>query len=341
MNRSSFRFLLSAAVVALSAGAVASVEAAPYTSLVVLGDSLSDNGNNALAGLYDPAQVVSGNTYVPSSTYAPAMTYTNGPVWASYFAGLLGVPLLPSLAGGTDFAFGGATTGTPGSGPGGFPYSLLTQTTQYLTVAGNVAPASALYVVAGGGNNARAALGAVAGGANPATTAAATAASFAADVGSIVDQLQAAGAQHIVVWNTPNLGLAPAVSAAGAAAFGSFLAGTMNGALATRLAGEAGVSIFDAYGFGTTLAANPAAFGFTNVTDACGAAAGADCSKYAYWDGIHPTTAVHAAVANAMLVAVIPEPETYALFALGLAVVAWRGKAGTRAGRDVSSPTGR
>ena len=81
-----------------------------------------------------------------------------------------------------------------------------------------------------------------------------TDASFAADVGSIVYQLQAACAQHIVVWNTPNLGLTPAVSAAGAAAFGSFLAGTMNGALATRLAGEAGVSIFDAYGFGTTLA---------------------------------------------------------------------------------------
>ena len=42
---------------------------------------------------------------------------------------------------------------------------------------GNVASPSALYVVAGGGNNARAALGAVAGGADPGTTAAATAAS--------------------------------------------------------------------------------------------------------------------------------------------------------------------
>src|SRR6476619_2864185 len=139
MKRSSLRHLLSAAVVALSVGAVASAEAASYTSLVVLGDSLSDNGNNALAGLYDPAQVVTGNTYVPSSTYAPAMTYTNGPVWATYFASLLGVPILPSLAGGTDFAFGGATTGTSGSGPGGFPYSLLTQTAQYLGATGNLA----------------------------------------------------------------------------------------------------------------------------------------------------------------------------------------------------------
>ena len=336
MRLSSFRFLLSATAIAI-AGAVAPAQAATYGSLVVFGDSLSDNGNNAIAGLYDPAQVVTGNTYVPSSTYAPAMTYTNGLVWASYFASALGLPLQPSLAGGTDFAFGGATTGTAGSGPGGFPYSLLTQTTQYLTATGNVASPNALYVVAGGGNDARAALGAVAGGADPAATAAATAASFAANVGSIVDQLQAAGAQHIVVWNTPNLGLTPAIVAAGAGGFGSFLAGAMNGALGARMFGEAGVSIFDTYGFGTTLAANPAAFGFTNVTDACGAVAGADCSKYAYWDGIHPTTAVHAAVANAMLVTAIPEPETYALFAVGLAVVGWRAKARARVGRGVLS----
>ena len=154
MKRSSFRHLISAAVVALAAGAVAPVQAAAYSSVVIFGDSLSDNGNNALAGLYDPSQVVTGNTYVPSATYAPAMTYTNGPVWATYFGNLLGVPILPSLAGGTDFAFGGATTGTPGSGPGGFPYSLLTQTAQYLGATGNVASPNALYVVAGGGNNA-------------------------------------------------------------------------------------------------------------------------------------------------------------------------------------------
>ena len=140
----------------------------------------------------------------------------------------------------------------------------------------------------------------MAGGADPAATAAATAASFVSDIGSIVDQLQAAGAQHIIVWNTPNLGITPAVSAAGASAFASFLAGVMNGALSARLTGEVGVSILDVYGIGTTIAANPAAFGFTNVTDACGAVAGADCSKYTYWDGIHPTTAAHGTIAQAV-----------------------------------------
>jgi outer membrane lipase/esterase len=60
MKRSSFRHLISAAVVALAAGAVAPVQAAAYSSVVIFGDSLSDNGNNALAGLYDPSQVVTG-----------------------------------------------------------------------------------------------------------------------------------------------------------------------------------------------------------------------------------------------------------------------------------------
>ena len=57
-------------------------QASLYSSLVVFGDSLSDSGNNALAGLFDPNQLITGNTYIPTNTYAP-MTYSNGLVWAS------------------------------------------------------------------------------------------------------------------------------------------------------------------------------------------------------------------------------------------------------------------
>ena len=116
---------------------------------------------------------------------------------------------------------------------------ILTQANQYLTATNNTASANGLYVIAGGGNDARAVL-------NGQATAAATIAAFAANVGAIVDQLQAAGAKHIVVWNTPNLGLAPAVAAAGlaASAFGTSLATQMNQALTARLAGEAGVFAF-------------------------------------------------------------------------------------------------
>lgn len=326
MNRSIFRRVV--AVAALAAATLASLpaQAAPFFSgLFVFGDSLSDNGNNAAAaGLYDPTQTVTGNSYVPSSTYAPARTYSNGPVWASYFASMLGVPLAPSVLGGTDYAFGGATTGTPGPGPGGFPFSLLAQVGGYLGAARGVASADALYVIAGGGNNARAALNAI--GAAPASAPAviaATAAAFASDVGTMVDALQLAGARHILVWNAPNLGLAPAVVASGGASLGSFLAGSMNAALAGRLAGEAGVTTFDLFGFGSAIAASPGSFGFTDVGNACGAVAGADCSRYAYWDGIHPTTAAHLALAGAVFTVAVPEPQTWALLGFGLGAVAW------------------
>ena len=327
MNRTLFKRLLSTTALVAATVIGAPAHAGPFSNLFVFGDSLSDNGNNFLAGLYDPSQVVSGNSYVPSYTYA-SHVYSNGPVWATYFASMLGVPLAPSGASGGDYAFGGATTGTPGPGQNGFPYSLRVQVDSYVAGApGHAAQADALYVIAGGGNNARAALGLLAdpianpGGANSGAIIGAAALGFANDVGVMVDALQLAGAQHILVWNTPNLGLAPAVVASGGAATGSFLATVMNNALGARLTGEAGVTTFDLFGFGGMLASNPAAFGFTNVTDACGAVANANCSQYAYWDGIHPTTAAHRALANAVALAV-PEPETYALLALGLVVVA-------------------
>ena len=292
--------------------------ASMYNSLVVFGDSLSDNGNNAIAIGSDAGQAISGNTYVPTFPYGSGV-YSNGPVWASDAASKLGVTLQPSLApgGGTNYAFGGATTGGAG-----FPYSLLTQANQYL--ATNTVSANALYVIAGGGNDARGALGAIAAcaGVCLGPTVAATATQYAANVGAIVDALQAGGAQHIIVWNTPNLGLAPAVAAAGASGLGSFLANSMNAALAAQLAGETGVTTFDIFGLGTTIALNPGAFGFTNVTDACGAIVAANCNTYAYWDGIHPTAAAHAVIADAFLVvAGVPEPSTWVMMFLGFACV--------------------
>jgi outer membrane lipase/esterase len=293
--------------------------ASTYDQLVVFGDSLSDSGNNTLVPQVgsNPAQIITGNTYVPSQTYASGV-YSNGPVWASDAAAKLGVPLTPSLAGGTNYAFGGATTGGNGLLP-----SLLTQANLYL--ATNTASANALYVIAGGGNDARAALGAIAacGAACPtvAATIAATAAQFAANVGNIVDALQAAGAQHIIVWNTPNLGLAPAVAAAGATDLGTFLAASMNAALAARLTGEFGVTTFDIFGLGTSIALNPGAYGFTNVKDACGAVLGANCDTYAYWDGIHPTAATHEIIADAFVAAAVPEPATWIMMFAGFACI--------------------
>ena len=77
MTHISIRRLLPALALVVAALASVPADAGPYNTFVVFGDSLSDSGNNAAAGLFDPSQVVTGNTYVPSNTYAsPARTAT-------------------------------------------------------------------------------------------------------------------------------------------------------------------------------------------------------------------------------------------------------------------------
>jgi len=95
----------------------------------------------------------------------------------------------------------------------------------------------------------------------------------------------------------------------------------MNAALTARLAGESYVTTFDIFGLGTSIALDPGAYGFTNVTDACGGIVGANCNTYAYWDGIHPTAAAHEKIADAFLAVAVPEPSTWIMMFVGFASV--------------------
>ncbi len=301
---------------------------AGYSNLFIFGDSLSDSGNNAIVLAPNVTPVpISGNSFIPTFPYASGH-YTNGPVWAQSFAAALGLSAIPSLAGGTDYAFGGATTGPLSANLlSPFPPSLETQAASFLGQHGNVAPSDALYVVAGGGNNARDALNAIFGcGANPLCIGGviqSTAIAFATDIGTIVGELELAGAQHIVVWDTPDVGLAPAILASGAAAsaLGTLLASSMNDALLAAIGGDPDVDLFDLFALQDSLAANPGAFGLTNVTDACAQFVACNPSTYLFWDGIHPTSGGHLLIGNAM-VALVPEPTTLALFGVGLAGLA-------------------
>jgi outer membrane lipase/esterase len=290
--------------------------ASAYSGLFVFGDSLSDGGNVAALIGADPGQVISGNDYVPSRPYASG-TFSNGPTWVDGLASALGVSAGPSLLGGSNYAFGGAQTRDES---GGSP-SLLSQLGMYFDATDGVASADALYVLAGGGNNARAALEAIGfGGAPLVRTTLITAISYARDVGQMVDQLQAAGATDIIVWNTPNLGLTPAVMSQGpeASFLGQVVASAMNNALARRLADETGVRIFDVFGLVGSAVADPSAYGLVNVSDACGAPSlGCDAATALFWDGIHPTATGQALIADAMIAVAVPEPGTWAMFAAG------------------------
>ena len=281
-----------------------------YSNVFFFGDSLTDGGNNGLF-LNIPngiPQTITNDSYVASLPFTPFGTFSNGPVWATMFAAGLGLTAAPSLAQGTNFAFGGARVKVDGIGlPGtGFPFSLSTQVRQFLNSTGNVAPSDALYIIAGGANDAFAAMR----GMGPTPSQAAimavvsqTSAQYAIDMGILVDTLQAAGARNFVVGNVPDLGKTPflLVSGAQASSLATLLSSNMNQALDYRMASETGVITYSGFNFTNKLIASPADYGLSNVSNACATDVCINASQYMFWDGIHLTAVANALLANEVL----------------------------------------
>jgi outer membrane lipase/esterase len=302
----------------------ASAWSTPFSSLIIFGDSLSDTGNNAAVfdtlvpppGTLRTPVPISSPTFIPDYPYA-SNRYSNGPVWVEGLAAGLGLSAQASLLGGTDFAFGGARSGPSGSS---FPYSLLDQVSFFLSGVGGIAPVGPLYVVAGGGNDARDAFALAAGGGDPS----ALISGFANDIVSIITELEAGGPRDILLADVPDIGKTPAIQAYGpvVAGIASGIAMDMNDALYAGLAGLAptmtqGIRVLDLYGLLDQVFADPSAFGLTDAIHACAydPACIADPSGTFFWDGIHPTAAGHAILAAAAL-RTVPEPGTALLVAI-------------------------
>jgi len=112
--------------------------ATDFSKVVVFGDSLSDNGNISLA---------------TAPGIQPPLRFTTNPghVAIENVASKLGLTLSPSLAGGSDYAWGGAgvLTNSPGT-PAAVP-TLTSQVNAYL--AGGAVDGNALYSIWGGAND--------------------------------------------------------------------------------------------------------------------------------------------------------------------------------------------
>lgn len=300
--------VLAAAVLLSPLGALA----LPFSNLFVFGDSLSDVGNLRLA------------TGTPGAPYFQGR-FSNGPVYAEYLAQRLGLPLAPSLAGGTDFAFGGARTD---SHPTGLPFDLLSQVADFRTRFPAADPA-ALYVVFIGANNLQDALGLVA--ANPAGAPAIVAAAIAnavGDIGTALGSLAAAGARQFLVPNLPNLGTVPSTTSLGIPALNLLAQSAsigFNSALATLLDSFGGLQIarLDTFGLLQRIEDNPAAFGFANATDPCftGTSLCANPNSFVFFDSLHPSTGGHA-ILGSVAFGFVPEPGVLLLLAVGFAAMA-------------------
>ncbi len=297
--------------------------AGDYAALYAFGDSLSDAGN---------AFIATGGTEPVSPPYSDGR-FSNGPVWVQDLASQLGLPALTaSLAGGTDFAVGGAQTGTTPVHTANLS-DLPAQLTAFQAAVPT--PASgALYTLWIGANDLFSILGTP--GISTAT-AMADANAAVSNVVTFVAGLAADGAKNLLLVTVPNLGVVPAITKLGSAAEteATDLSAYFDQALVSAVGGEAAgagmhLSILDSFGLLDDAIADPAAFGFSNVTTPCwtgndtNASSGTRCAstiagqdQYLFWDQVHPTAAGQQIIADAAF-AEVPEPGSLALLLAGL-----------------------
>jgi outer membrane lipase/esterase len=263
-------------------------------NLVIFGDSLSDTGNVTLA---------TGGTFPNPALYYQGR-FSNGPIWVDTLAKYLGEPAVqPSLAGGLDYAFGGATVAFQNQP---FPYNefprLSQQVGEYL--AGHTPTANDLMVVWAGANDFIESFSSPTGAINPILSAD----TLATSLGTLAN----AGARQFLVPNLPPLGEIPFIRGLGipglsaaadqwAAAFDAELAADV----ASFKSGHAGATVvsLDVPGLlqQITQPSNP--FSFVNTTDSVGplipgseflsAVTATDPQDYLFYDGVHPTSKTH------------------------------------------------
>jgi len=315
------KFLLTLFATCLYAGCA---QAAPFTQFVVFGDSLSDNGNAFIGtgGTIPAPPLYTAGRFTDGPDTAPAGT--PGGLWHEVLAGLTGEPVAtPFLVGGSNYAVGGAKV-LPGDPV--IP-SLAQQVGLALAASGGHADPHALYVFWGGANDL---YGAVE---TPGETTAGVAATETAMVNSLVNDvvlLDAAGARNFLWLNLPQLATTPRgagdpLNAALAQASTQFRTDVAsNTALLTQTLGVR-IADVDVYALYQAILANPAAYGYTNVTTpAQGLAVNPD--QYLFWDTpSHPTTTGHRLIGfdaeSAVLNTFAPEPATWVVAAAGLTLL--------------------
>lgn len=261
-----------AASVLLTCGMFSTVRA-EFSRIVVFGDSLSDTGNAVT------------RHRIPASPPYDGGRFSNGKLWVESLADYLNLPRPDaSQLGGSNYAWGGATTGSWDRTVFPVP-NVDDQVAEYL---GEATPQpDELFVLWAGVND----IGL--GQSNPALPA-----QLMADR---VEQLAEAGARHFLVANLPQR-LSPGCCRGLAPRFNSQLDASLQAIAETRA--DVQITQVDVFGLFNAMLAEPDAFGFADVNrPAC-----RDCSygeapnpvdivespdSYFYWDLIHPTAAAH------------------------------------------------
>jgi thermolabile hemolysin len=297
--------------------------AATFSQLVVYGDSLSDLGRAAAA---------TGGAAPPYSTLVGEGRFSNGPIWVEYLAANLGIPAdgNPTTNRATNFAVGGATTGTANIIQPLIPVPIpaLNGIQQQVTASvnalspNNTFDPNALFVIWGGANDYL-----FAGITEPTIPVG----NLFTEINTLIDR----GAKNILVPNLSNLGALPSTRNLGATAIdlNNLTAAHNAGVVATianlELANPTvNLKLLNVNDLFNRVVANPSSFGFTDVTNQCITATTvcANPSANLFWDETHPTTEGHRLIGelafNTVSPTAVPEPMTMlgSLMAFGSAV---------------------
>jgi phospholipase/lecithinase/hemolysin len=300
------------------AAVASSAHANSISAIYAFGDSLSD----------------AGNAYIATGGAEPAAPYkngefSNGPVWVQDLAASLGLPpVTASLGLGTDYAVGGAISGNlpfVSAGLGDLPSQLAAFQTAH-----PVANSNGLYTLWIGSND----LNAILASSPSVKQAAADVTAVITNIDNAIKDLAGLGAKDFLVLTVPDLGKTPAAIATGplGVAAASALSAEFDLGLESSLSTLAGadpllsLKVLDTYSLIDTIVKEPAAFGFTDVTDPCltgekNYAGGTPCSnpnQYLFWDQLHPTAAGQAIVAADAVQTLAPEPATSTMLGLGV-----------------------
>ncbi|WP_348263575.1 SGNH/GDSL hydrolase family protein [Telmatobacter sp. DSM 110680] len=303
-----FLCLFSAVLISLSPVGVHAQPGPPtpeFTKIIVFGDSLSDTGNVAHL-TYDkygfrvpgPVADYTDGSFTDGFDTAPAAQLYSG-VWIKQLADSM--PSKPevnnSLDGGTNYAFGYATTGM---GTGSFTFgagdvfsvdveNIGQQITDYLATKPKITPKT-LFVVWGGANDF------IHGGVSV-QTAYTVATNQYANIQALID----AGATQFIVPNLPPLGLIPRINGDPATAgLVNLVVAYYNGLLNADIQllrknnprKHLQIAQLDVFGLFNSIVAAPSNYAFANVT---GSSQGIPVNPdtYLFWDDLHPTTHGH------------------------------------------------
>jgi phospholipase/lecithinase/hemolysin len=316
--------------------ACASAPASAYTALFAFGDSLSDAGN----------VFIEDKGTSPLAPYFEGH-YSNGPTWVEDLSVKLGLgTLTPSLAGGNDFAFGGAQTGPTDINPAR-PHSndLPDQVAAYAR-AHPTPVRGALYTLDIGANDIRSALEDYKSGAIGLAEVSAVVAEAEENTVDAIDELYALGARSLLFFGVQNLGNTPRFVGTPLQSLADQFSQSFDATVLGDLGGLDGLKVFAMKPAATfaRIKADPAAFGFVNVTEPCWTgnftdpSSGTLCSptlagqdEYLYWDQAHPTAAGHLIIADVAYALVAPEPATWAMTLVGFAGLGFAGWRARRA----------